>query len=185
MNDNESTIRIILDLLAQGSPLVLASIVSLAGSSPRHSGTKMVIGADGKSYGTIGGSLLEATVIKESRLAVAEGSSRFLEFSLSGKDAQAQGMICGGTALVLLDYIAANPENQAFFQSWQTGRPFRQELFLSNPFKESGPTLDILGHSTLLSNGQIYRHLPFNRNRNGVDQGRSSLAFFNCSNTAR
>jgi len=155
MNDNESTIRIILELLAQGSPLVLASIVSLAGSSPRHIGTKMVVGPDGKGYGTIGGSLLEATAIQESRLAIAGGCSKLMEFSLSGKDAQAQGMICGGTALVLLDYIAATPENQDFFQSWDKAVHSGKNFFFLTHFRKSDQTLEILGHAILLYNGQF------------------------------
>ena len=41
------------------SPVVLVSILSLQGSTPRHNGAKMLVGADGKGYGTIGGSLYE------------------------------------------------------------------------------------------------------------------------------
>ena len=107
VNDNENIARIIVNLLENRSPLVLASIISLQGSSPRHAGTKMVIGEDGKGYGTIGGSLLEATAIKESRKVIVAKKSKVLDFELTGKDAAAAGMICGGKAQLLLDYIAA------------------------------------------------------------------------------
>ena len=67
MNENEYLARMINEQLEAGSPLVLISIISLQGSTPRHSGTKMVVGADGKAYGTIGGSLIEAAAIREAQ----------------------------------------------------------------------------------------------------------------------
>jgi xanthine dehydrogenase accessory factor len=168
MNDNEKIARIILELLGQGSSLVLASIVSLAGSSPRHSGTKMVIGADGKSYGTIGGSLLEATAIKESQAAITESRSRLMRFSLSGKDAQAQGMICGGTALVMLDYIAAGPGNLDFFQHWQNALHTGKNFFFLTLFKEFNQTVDILGHAIMFYDGQMASTFPLSDSQKNI-----------------
>jgi xanthine dehydrogenase accessory factor len=160
MNDNEYIAHTIVELLGQGSPLVLASIVSLKGSTPRHIGTKMVIGAGGKTFGTIGGSLLESTAIKESRLVIAGGCSKLLEFSLSGKDAQSRGMICGGTAQVLLDYIAATAENRDFFQNWQTSARSGKNFFFLTHFTELNQTIDIPGHSILFYDGQITGTCP-------------------------
>ena len=71
MYDNNYLAEVMCELLENGSPFVLASIVMLEGSSPRHNGAKMVVAANGKSYGTIGGSLLEATAIKEAWSAIA------------------------------------------------------------------------------------------------------------------
>ena len=47
MNDNEYLVKTIAELLEKGTPVVLASIVSQEGSSPRHTGTKMLIEAKG------------------------------------------------------------------------------------------------------------------------------------------
>jgi xanthine dehydrogenase accessory factor len=154
MNDNEYLVKIITGLLEKGSPLVLASIISLEGSSPRHSGTKMVIDANGKSYGTIGGSLLEATAIKESWAAIASGQSRLMEFALAGKDANDMGMICGGKAGVLLDYISPDEESQAFFKLMKQTMEKGCNFYFLTHFKESRKTTKILGHTILFPDGR-------------------------------
>jgi xanthine dehydrogenase accessory factor len=98
MNENEYLAGVIGRQLGAGSPIVLISIISMQGSTPRHDGTKMVVGADGKTYGTIGGSLIEAAAIKEAGKSLASGKSGIMSFELSGKDTNAPGMICGGKA---------------------------------------------------------------------------------------
>jgi xanthine dehydrogenase accessory factor len=149
MEDNEYIASTIVNLLEKGSPLVMASILSLVGSSPRHTGTRMVIGEDGRGYGTIGGSLIEATAIKESRKVIIAKKSKIVDFELSGKDATAAGMICGGQAQLLLDYFEATPENRALFQSWQeairSGKEFRYITYL----KDQGEEIQVTGHSIL------------------------------------
>lgn len=135
MNDNEYLAKIICEHLAGGSPLVLASIVSQQGSSPRHKGTKMVVGADGKSYGTIGGSLLEATAIKEAQNVLLQKQSRFMDFDLTGNGVYSKGMICGGKAVVLLDYVPPTGENREFFRNWQSAVPIRLQLLFLNSFE--------------------------------------------------
>ncbi|MCA9677733.1 MAG: XdhC family protein, partial [Myxococcales bacterium] len=45
----------LLTLLAEGPPVALATVVATAGSTPRHPGARMVVAADGTSWGTIGG----------------------------------------------------------------------------------------------------------------------------------
>jgi xanthine dehydrogenase accessory factor len=67
VDENVQLAKIISAQLRSNSPLVLVSLVSQQGSAPRHDGTKMVVAVDGKTFGTIGGSLIEAAAIKESR----------------------------------------------------------------------------------------------------------------------
>ncbi|MGA2670224.1 MAG: XdhC family protein [Dehalococcoidia bacterium] len=107
MNEREYITGVISNLLENGSNLVLAFIVGQQGSTLRANGAKIVIGADGHCYGTIGGSSLEATAIKEARTALVKGQSRFLNFSLTNRNPFSPGMVCGGTTRVLLDFIPA------------------------------------------------------------------------------
>ena len=117
MNDNEYLAGIAGEFLRQGSPLVLASIVKQEGSAPRHIGTKMLIGVDGKGYGTIGGSALEADTIREGGAVLVSGRSKFIDFDLTNQDVNLPGMICGGKATVMLEYIGPTQENLDFFRS--------------------------------------------------------------------
>jgi xanthine dehydrogenase accessory factor len=155
MFNNDYLARVICELLENGSPIVLASIVMLEGSSPRHNGAKMVVAANGKSYGTIGGSLLEATAIKEAWSAIAAAKSRILDFNLNGKDANSMGMICGGKTSVLLDYIAATPANREFFLSWQKARQGSRDFYFVTYTRGSKNALKVYAHSFVYADGEV------------------------------
>lgn len=150
MNSNEYIAKTIIDLLKSGSSLVLASIVGQQGSSPRHNGTKMVIGADGKTYGTIGGGLIEAATIKESRQVLEVGQFKFMEFSLMGKDANSAGMICGGTALILLDFIIPSSENCELFGQWYQAIQSRYNFYYLTQILTTGNDTRVISRCLLL-----------------------------------
>ena len=156
MNENEYLAKTVSRMLEAGSPLVLISIMSLEGSTPRHSGTKMVAGADGKPYGTIGGSLLEAAAIRESRGVLAAARSRTLSFELNGKDATAPGMICGGRTELLLDYLAATPENREFSRRWYEAVLQGRDFYIFTHLSGAGDRFQVLGHAVLLPGGEIF-----------------------------
>jgi xanthine dehydrogenase accessory factor len=115
MNNFESQINLIRESLQRGKPCILAIIVNSSGSTPRHTGSKMVIDSEGDIWGTIGGSLLEAAAIKQAKSAFSEASSSLMEFNLDNDNVDLKGMICGGKALVLLDYISPGKDNEEFF----------------------------------------------------------------------
>ncbi|MFC1901318.1 XdhC family aldehyde oxidoreductase maturation factor [Chloroflexota bacterium] len=155
MNDNSYLAGIICEQLDSGSALVLASIVGLLGSAPQHRGAKMVVGANGKSYGTIGGSILEATVIKEAGNVLGGGQSRMQEFAMNNTDVETPGMICGGTAVVLLDYIRATRASVEFFRHWRDAVLNGKEFYFLTHVRGAGGTVDIVGHSILFADGNL------------------------------
>jgi xanthine dehydrogenase accessory factor len=155
MNDNAYIAAKAKELIEKGTAVVLSTIINLEGSSPRHNGTKMLVAADGKNYGTIGGSLLEANVIKESRLVLDNRRSKFIEFSLTGKDANAVGMICGGRATVLLDYLASTPSNLEDLKCWHEAMQRGKDIFWLTHLKEAAGNLNILGHYVLSKEGVL------------------------------
>jgi xanthine dehydrogenase accessory factor len=155
MNENEYLAGTIKKQLDAGLPLVLVSVMGLQGSTPRHAGTKMVVGADGKGYGTIGGSLLEAAAVSESRDVLSCGKSRILPYELSGKDASAPGMICGGTAELLLDYLPPSEENRAFAGCWHEAILHGRDFYVLTHLKGDGGTFEVPGHAVLFPGGDI------------------------------
>jgi xanthine dehydrogenase accessory factor len=161
MNENEYLARTICEKLKVGSPLVLVSIMSIQGSTPRHGGTKMAVGADGKGYGTIGGSLLEATAIRESQNVLSAGKPRILSYELTGKDSTAPGMICGGKAELLLDYIPASKENREFAKYWYNAISQGKDLYVLTHLKGTENTFQVLGHAILYSDGNIVGNTSF------------------------
>ena len=102
--------------LEQGQDLVLATIISHQGSTPRASGAKMAITRTGEGLGTIGGGLLEALVLEEAARIFETGGQKICSFDLTGDQAAGTDMICGGKLRVLVNLVEAGPANLDVFQ---------------------------------------------------------------------
>jgi len=103
--------------LSDGEDLVLVTIASQSGSTPRLAGAKMIIHRDGRIAGTIGGGLVEAQAMKEARNCFSEGHSLRRVFDLSNSDAAVNDMICGGKLELFLEFIPADEENKKVFRA--------------------------------------------------------------------
>jgi xanthine dehydrogenase accessory factor len=155
MNENEYLAKTIRNHLEDNSPVVLISLMSLEGSTPRHSGTKMVLGGDGRPYGTIGGSLVEAAAIDEAKNILANKKSRILSYEMTGDDAASPGMICGGRAEILLEYLPASGENREFARQWYDAIQHGKDFYILTHFHGSSGDVKILGHAVLLADGTV------------------------------
>ena len=76
-------------------PAALVTVIDTGGPTPGKTGFKMLVDAQGATVGTVGGGLLEATVIEEARAAVGAGVSRLATYRLDNKEAGGMGMACG------------------------------------------------------------------------------------------
>lgn len=89
----------------ENSPTALATIISRKGSAPRQVGTKMLICRDGRTVGTIGGGCVESE-IKLLGLDVITSRLPLLKtVDMTGVDAEADGMVCGGVVEVFIEPI--------------------------------------------------------------------------------
>lgn len=83
---------------------IIATVLSHQGSTPRGMGSKMLIFPDKHIEGSVGGGSLEFAVQKQAeKLFQSKETSTIMHFSLSNTDAAKEGMICGGSASVLLE----------------------------------------------------------------------------------
>src|SRR5665647_887722 len=96
-----------LSLLKNGEPFALVTLVAQQGSTPRAAGAQMLVRPDGSIAGTIGGGLLEATMMRESAEAIAAGRSHVSAVELTGQSVSGPTMICGGNAAVLVAFVPA------------------------------------------------------------------------------
>jgi xanthine dehydrogenase accessory factor len=94
----------IVKLRREGKRAVLATIISVKGSTPRKEGTKMLIKSDGAMLGSIGGGSIEAEVCQEAKRIMDKGKAEILHFDLTGKAAE-EGMICGGVMDIFVEPI--------------------------------------------------------------------------------
>ena len=61
----------------------LCTVVKSIGSTPRHVGSKMLVYPDGKFVGTVGGGDLEHRVLDEAWIAMNDGESRLLSYTMA------------------------------------------------------------------------------------------------------
>lgn len=80
----------------------LCVVVESAGSVPRPAGSKMLVFADGRTSGSVGGGALEMEVIDEAHQAMKTGKTKFLDYSMNPKDCHAVG-VCGGWVKVYIE----------------------------------------------------------------------------------
>jgi xanthine dehydrogenase accessory factor len=94
------------ELKKQGINVALASIVETAGSTPREVGAKMIICADGSSYGTIGGGCGESAVRSAAlRCLLAGQKPALLEVSLLDELGTKGGDVCGGKMWLFIETV--------------------------------------------------------------------------------
>ena len=110
-------IQPILEALERGESVVLCSILSASGSSPRGAGAKMAVFADGHTEGTVGGGPVEYAATQEAKEVLQEGMTRIRAFSLSNAQVASIGMICGGN--VTLYYQLLRPEDLPILREMQ------------------------------------------------------------------
>jgi len=106
-DEMEQVYKAALEAIRQGEPAALATILEAKGSTPRAAG-KMLIYADGRTVGTVGGGGVEARVVEEAQAAIAEGKSRELEYRLVDEERGDPG-ICGGDMRIFVEVLAPRP----------------------------------------------------------------------------
>ena len=96
-------------LRRRGEKAVLATIVSTEGSAPRKESAKMLVTADGKIKGTIGGGAIEHQAYQEALKMIDGNESKLAHYELTNADASKEGMTCGGIVDVFLEPIKPLP----------------------------------------------------------------------------
>lgn len=96
------------DELERSHDLMLVSIIEQNGSSPRGPGAQMLVGADGRILGTVGGGAVEALCERHARRLLQEKQSGERAFSLQAGGEHDTGMVCGGDVTAWFQFIGAS-----------------------------------------------------------------------------
>ncbi len=107
---NREVFAAVSDALERGEPAALVTIVSAIGSTPQRVGAKMLVFADGRIVGTIGGGCYENDAFWKAREAIASRVPQIVHYELSDDFAQETGLICGGQMDVYIEPIEPSPE---------------------------------------------------------------------------
>jgi xanthine dehydrogenase accessory factor len=107
---NREVFAAVADALERGEPAALVTIVSTTGSTPQRIGAKMLVFADGRMVGTIGGGCYENDAFWKAREAITKRKPQLVHYELSDDFAQETGLICGGQMDVYIEPIEPSPE---------------------------------------------------------------------------
>ena len=102
-NDSDLEISTLKYLAENREPKAIVTVLETKGSTPRGAGAKMAVSPLGKVTGSIGGGCSEAAVIRDAVRIIGTGRYKLVDIDLTGEVAESDGMVCGGTMLVLVE----------------------------------------------------------------------------------
>ena len=122
-----------------GEPVVIATLVSRQGSTPRKPGAKMAFFNDGSNTGTVGGGALEAAVEKiAATMWVCKGAV-IKSYNLQNGAAGGLGMVCGGYQQILLAWLSPDRSHQDLVRRLLRPESLAGPIFLAIQLQGNGP----------------------------------------------
>jgi xanthine dehydrogenase accessory factor len=94
----------LMQAIRDGVEAALATVIETTGSIPRHSGSKMLVYADGRTVGTVGGGAMESQVIALAQQVITGGEARTQTYTLNNL-ADGDPGICGGSATIFVEPV--------------------------------------------------------------------------------
>ena len=103
---DEKIIEEAYDWLEANQKVVLATVIQTWGSSPRPTGSRMVVNENGDFSGSVSGGCVESAVVRECVGIIKENKPfKKIEFKVSNESAWEIGLSCGGEIVVYLEQI--------------------------------------------------------------------------------
>lgn len=123
-----------------GRPAALCVVVKTQGSTPQAAGAAMLLRADLKTVGTLGGGCVEAEVHKRAAALLHERQSALLSYKLDHDYGWDDGLICGGRM-----FVAVIP-----FTDIAAIAPLRSALALAGQSKPASVPLEVAHEGQIL-----------------------------------
>ena len=115
--------------LRNGRELSVTTIISDSGSTPRRSGSKMIVYPNGAISRTIGGGAVEGDVIQRALRRFETRGAEIASYDLTREaNIDRMDLICGGQVQILIEHVPATEQNIDLYHSAKEeldkGRPF-------------------------------------------------------------
>ncbi len=88
-----------------GKGVALCTVVDTWGSSPRPTGSQLLVDDGGRFIGSVSGGCIEGAVIREALQVIESGAPKLLDFGVSDEDAWEVGLACGGKVQVWVERV--------------------------------------------------------------------------------
>ena len=103
---DEKILEEAIDWINASQKVVLATVIQTWGSSPRPTGSRMIINEKGDFSGSVSGGCVESAVVRESMDLIKDDKEfKKIEFRVSDESAWEIGLACGGEIAVYLEKI--------------------------------------------------------------------------------
>lgn len=106
---SQEVLSALVGALERGEDAALVTIVSAQGSTPQRVGAKMLVFADGRTVGTIGGGCYENDALWKAREALQTRKPQLVRYDLTDDFAEESGLICGGQMQVYIEPLEPAP----------------------------------------------------------------------------
>jgi xanthine dehydrogenase accessory factor len=97
------------EALTRGEEAALVTIIAANGSTPQRVGAKMLVFADGRMVGTIGGGCYENDAFWKAREVLQTRKPVTLKYELDDDFAEENGLVCGGQMEVFIEPVEPSP----------------------------------------------------------------------------
>ena len=88
-----------------GRRVAIATVIQTWGSSPRPTGSQLVVDEKGAMIGSVSGGCIESAVVHEAQQVIKDGEPRTLSFGVSDEQAWEVGLTCGGKVKIFVERI--------------------------------------------------------------------------------
>lgn len=88
-----------------GRGVAVCTVVNTWGSSPRPTGSQLLVDDEGRFIGSVSGGCIEGAVIREALQVIETGEPKLLDFGVSNEQAWEVGLACGGKVQVFVERI--------------------------------------------------------------------------------
>jgi xanthine dehydrogenase accessory factor len=105
MIDAEDVLTVAACWHAEGERVALATVTETWGSSPRPSGSRMVISESGRIAGSVSGGCIEGAVAEAALYVMKTGKPKLLDFGVTNEMAWEVGLACGGKVKVFIEPV--------------------------------------------------------------------------------
>jgi len=101
--------------------IALVTVIDSNGSVPRHPGSKMLVRGGTVYAGTVGGGKGEARAIAKAQECIEGRKAAQIGLEFQGTEIEGQDMICGGTARILVEFVADREPYRIAFKKLEQG----------------------------------------------------------------
>ena len=106
---NQEVFAALGEAMKRAEDVALVTIVATNGSTPQRVGAKMLVYADGRTVGTVGGGCYENDAFWKAREALKSRKPLRVKYELDDDFAQENGLVCGGQMEVFIEPIEPPP----------------------------------------------------------------------------